>query len=238
MSATLEPGSFRDRGSRVCTRDGRVFRLLGEQGSRDWRTLATAPLFEALMREGRLVGTTETDDPAEFADLLDSRVAAVLEHEVIPFVSYPYEWTFGMLRDAALLQLELVRRGLPAGMILKDASPYNVQWRGAQPTFADIGSFEPARDGEPWAGYRQFCMLYLFPLMLQSWKAFPFQPLLRGRLAGISPAEFRSLLSPRDLIRRGALTHVVLHSRLERRYERREVDVRSELTAAGFRKEL
>ena len=110
--------------------------------------------------------------------------AAVLEHERIPFVSYPYEWTFAMLRDAALLQLELLRRALDEDLMLKDSSSYNVQWRGARPVFIDVGSFERLRPGEPWAGYRQFCMLYLNPLLLQAYKGIDFRPWLRGSLEG------------------------------------------------------
>jgi SAM-dependent methyltransferase len=143
-----------------------------------------------------------------------------------------------MLRDAALLQLELVRRAIEAGLMLKDSSPYNVQFRGARPVFVDVGSFEPLREGEPWAGYRQFCMLFLYPLLLQAWKDVPFQPWLRGRTDGISPGECRNLLSVRDRLRRGALTHVVLHARLERRYENRDLDIKGELKKAGFRKEF
>jgi hypothetical protein len=104
-----------------------------------------------------------------------SGAAAVLEHERIPFVSYPYEWTFAMLRDAALLQLELLRRALDEDLTLKDSSSYNVQWRGAQPVFIDVGSFERLRPGEPWAGYRQFCMLFLNPLLLQAHKGVDFR---------------------------------------------------------------
>ena len=114
--------------------------------------------------------------------------AAVLEHERIPFVSYPYEWTFSMLRDAALLQLELLRRALDEDLMLKDSSSYNVQWNGARPVFIDVGSFERLRPGEPWAGYRQFCMLFLYPLLLKAYRGVPFQPLLRGSLDGIEPA--------------------------------------------------
>jgi len=66
-----------------------------------------------------------------------------------------------MLRRAALLQLELVRRAVEAGLMLKDSSPYNVQWVGTRPVFVDVGSFETLREGEPWAGYRQFCSLFL-----------------------------------------------------------------------------
>ena len=143
-----------------------------------------------------------------------------------------------MLRAAALLQLELVRRSVEAGWMLKDSSPYNVQFVGARPVFVDVGSFEPLREGEPWAGYRQFCMLFLYPLMLHAWKDVPFQPRLRGAIDGISPAEARNLLSLRDLFRRGVLTDVVLHNRFERRYASSTRDVKGELKRAGFRKEL
>ena len=163
--------------------------------------------------------------------------AAALRHEAVPFVSYPYEWCFGMLKDAALLQLDIVLTALDEGMILKDASPYNLQWRGARPVFVDVGSFEALRSGEPWAGYRQFCSLFLYPLLLQAWKDVPFNPRLRGSLEGIEPQELRNLLSPRDFFQRGALTHVVLHSRLERRHAA-DRNVREELGAAGFNEEL
>src|ERR687895_559153 len=118
---------------------------------------------------------------------------AVLRHERIPFVSYPYEWPFAMLRDAALLQLELLEACLTEDMILKDSSPYNVQWRGAEPVFIDVGSFERLQPGEPWIGYRQFCTLFLYPLLLQAYKGIPFQPWLRGSLEGITPEQARSV---------------------------------------------
>jgi hypothetical protein len=230
----LEPGSFRDPDSRVFTVDARVLRLLSEQGLADWRALSSSGLLEDVA--GRIVGTREVE--ADVPEALHGGVAAVLEHDRIPFVSYPYEWTFSMLRDAALLQLELLRRAIGSGLILKDSTPYNVQFRGADPVFIDVGSFEQLREGEPWAGYRQFCMLFLYPLLLQAWKDVPFQPWLRGTLDGISPREARNLLSGRDLLRRGALAHVVLHDRLERRYEEKEADLKGELRKAGFKKEL
>ena len=111
-----------------------------------------------------------------------------------------------------------------------------MQWRGAQPVFVDVGSFERLREGEPWAGYRQFCTLVLYPLMLQAYKGVPFQPWLRGSLEGIEPDEMRRLLSFRDRFRRGVLTNVVLHAKLEARYADREV--KQDLKRAGFHAEL
>jgi hypothetical protein len=228
----LEPGSFRDPDSRVFTADGRVLRVLSERGLTDWRALSASGLLDELP----VIGTREVE--ADVPEALHGGVAGVLEHDRIPFVSYPYEWTFSMLRDAALLQLELLRRAIGKGLLLKDSTPYNVQFRGAKPVFIDVGSFEQLREGEPWAGYRQFCMLFLYPLLLQAWKDVPFQPWLRGSLEGITPREARALLSARDLLRRGALSHVVLHDRLERRYEGKEADFKGELRKAGFKKEL
>jgi SAM-dependent methyltransferase len=230
----LEPGSFRDPDSRIFTADHRVLRLLSEQGLSDWHALSSSGLIEEL--PGKVVGTREVE--ADVPEAIHGGVAGVLEHDRIPFVSYPYEWSFAMLRDAALLQLELLRRAIEKGLILKDSTPYNVQFRGAEPVFIDVGSFERLREGEPWAGYRQFCMLFLYPLLLQAWRDVPFQPWLRGSLEGITPHEARSLLSARDLLRRGALSHVVLHDRLERRYEEKEADLKGELRKAGFKKEL
>jgi hypothetical protein len=235
----IEPGSFRDPHSRVVEADGSVLRLLSEQGLRDWTALAASELYRGAVLEGKLVRTeVEPEGAADLPAGLVDGAAAVLRHEVVPFVSYPYEWTFGMLKDAAVLQLELLRRALDENLILKDSSPYNVQWRGARPLFIDVGSFEQLREGDPWVGYRQFCMLFLYPLLLQAYKDVPFQPWLRGRLDGIEPQELRNLLSWRDLLRPGTLTHVALLARLERRHADSERDVKRELRQAGFKKEL
>ena len=234
----LDPGSFRDPDSRVLVTDAGVYRLLSERGRDDWLKLRAASVFAQATAEGTLVATEAVEREA-VPGLDGLRCAAVLRHERVPFVSYPYEWTFGMLRDAALLQLDLLERSLEEGLILKDSSPYNVQWRGASPVFIDVGSFERLREGEPWVGYRQFCMLFLYPLMLQAYRGVAFQPWLRGSLEGIAPADAARLLRWRDRLRRGVLGHVVLHARLERRYAGVEGgQVRRELRSAGFATDL
>jgi len=236
--ASLDPGSFRDPDSRVLLAGDGVYRLLSERGREDWERLRAAAVFADATAAGTLVATEAV--AREAVPGLDGLpAAAVLRHERVPFVSYPYEWTFGMLRDAALLQLDLLAAALDDGLILKDSSPYNVQWRGAAPVFIDVGSFEPLRAGEPWVGYRQFCMLYLYPLMLTAFRGVPFQPWLRGSLDGIAPADAARLLARRDRLRRGVMTNVVLHARLEHRYaDVAGREVRRELRGAGFSAEL
>jgi SAM-dependent methyltransferase len=240
-AARVEPGSFRDRDSRVVVAPDAVYRVLSGTGADDWRTLADSPLLERLRADGTLIGTEEVEPAAlgGAADVLPEGTEAVLRHERVPFVSYPYEWTFGMLREAALLQLDLLLACLDEGLTLKDATPYNVQFRGSAPLFIDVGSFERLREGEPWAGYRQFCMLFLYPLLLQAYKDIPFQPWLRGAIDGITPTEAARFFTLRDRFRRGVLTHVALHARLERRYEDREGgEVKEELREANFKSDL
>ena len=218
------------------TPDG-VFRVLSPAGLEDWQALAASKLWPELQEEDRVVATESVELEA-LPDLLAGEAAGVLRHERVPFVSYPYEWPFSMLKDAALLQLELNRRALRADLALKDASPYNVQWRGTRPVFIDVGSFERLRPAEPWAGYRQFCMLFLYPLMLQAYKDLPFHPALRGSLDGIAPHDARAVLAG-ERFRKGVLSNVLLHARLESRYagvEGREV--KQEMKRAGFSKEL
>jgi hypothetical protein len=236
--AGLEPGSFRDPESRVFYDGDEVYRALSPDGLRDFEALRDA----GLLGDERIVRTELLSDGAAGGratreGLLVHEPAGVLRHERIPFVSYPYEWTFSMLKDAALVQLDLLLASLDHDLVLKDSTPYNVQFKGARPVFVDVGSFERIREGEPWVGYRQFCMLYLYPLLLQAVKDVPFHPWLRGSIDGITPAQMRNLLSFRDRFRRGLFTNVFLHARLEARYADRPDQVKQEVKRV-FKKEL
>jgi hypothetical protein len=229
----LEPGSFRDPESRVFYAGEQVYRALSPDGLSDFEALTASGLLD----DDRVIATERAGDTAALRELLVHEPAAVLRHERIPFVSYPYEWTFSMLKDAALLQLDLLLAALDHDLVLKDATPYNVQFKGAKPVFVDVGSFERLREGEPWIGYRQFCMLYLYPLLLQSLKGVPFYPWLRGSIDGITPGQMRGLLSFRDRFRKGLFTNVFLHARLEAKYADRPEETKREVKRV-FKKEL
>ena len=227
-----DPGSFRDPLSRVFVDDAGVWRGLSKEALADFEALAASTFFAAALDRGDIVGTERVDDPRRRA----GHWAAVLRHERIDVLSYPYEWPFEMLRDAARLQLALTRGALAEKLITKDASPYNVQFVGTRPVFIDVGSFERLRPSEPWPGYRQFCELFLNPLLIQAVRDVPFQPLLRGSIHGISPATAADLLRGTGGLHKGVFTHVKLHARAERRYADadRERDVKAELEQAGF----
>ena len=228
-----EPGSFRDRTARVFYHDGHIFRGLSATALKEWQALSATSLYRRFAENGAIVPTRQR----EIGSLpfhLDEPWAAVLEHERLPFVSYPYEWSFEMLRDAALLQLDLVLAGLDEGIGLKDASAYNVQWKGATPVFVDIGSFYKRAEGEPWVGYRQFCQMFLYPLLLQAYRDVPFQAWMRGNIDGMDAEVCLNLLSARDYFRGGVLAHVYLQAKAQKAYNSTTRDVRAELNKAGF----
>ena len=232
--AVLEPGSFRDRSARVFYHDGEVFRGLSERALHQWQELSATSFYRRFVAEGGLIPSERIEPGAVSLPASAAGWAAVLRHETVPLISYPYEWSFGMLQDAALLQLDLLLAALDEGMTLKDASAYNVQWRGAVPVFVDVASFEKATPGEPWVGYRQFCQLFLYPLLLLAYRGIPFHPWLRGSLEGIDAESCLKALGARSRLRPGVLSHVYLQARAQAAYGDTRRDVRADLRAAGF----
>jgi precorrin-6B methylase 2 len=230
----FEPGSFRDRHARIFRHGDRILRTLSQMARDDWERLSATRLFERRTADGTIVKTRRPPDEATLLASAGDGWCAVVEHERVPFISYPYEWTFGMLREAALLHLDLTREAIEEGLILKDATPYNVQFVNGRAVFIDTASFTRLVPGEPWQGYRQFCRLFLYPLMLQAYKDAAFQPWLRGSLEGIEPRDMRGIVGTRDLLRSGVLTHVVLQAGAEARLSSTTRNVRAELKQAGF----
>jgi hypothetical protein len=238
-SFELDTGSFRDRDGRIYRHDGRIIRGVSSTALEEFRKLEGTAFYRKFLDQGQLVSSEVLPSdrvplPAEVKNLW----AGFLEHQLIPVISYPYEWTFGMLRDAALLQLKLVEAAILEGMSLKDATPYNIQFLDGKPVFIDIPSFETPPDGAPWVGYRQFCEMFLFPLMLQSYKGIDFQPLMRASIDGVGVQTAARLFGFRDRFRSGVTTHVWLQAKLDRRYGGTRQNVRSDLKSAGFNKEL
>jgi hypothetical protein len=227
-----DPGSFRDPLSRVFVGDGRVVRAFTQEGAKDITAVWGKKSIQGALQSGELIESNIVEPSA--VGLSDPWTSA-MTHPMLPFISYPYEWTFSMLKDAALLQLKLTRETLADGIGLKDATPYNVQFIGSRPQFIDAGSFERRRKGDPWYGYKQFCEMYLYPLMMQAYLGVQYQPYLRGSVNGISPETMRKLL-PASLRhpRKGRLTHVVLHAAASTRFADSNTDVKKATAKAGM----
>ena len=137
-----EPGSFRDREGRVFYLDGKVFRTLSSRALNDWEAISATAFLRSAMEVGKVVRTECLELPESAPPSAAQPWVAALRHETIPFISYPYEWSFSMLKDAALLQLELLEAALEEEFIIKDSTPYNVQWHSSHPVFIDVPSFK------------------------------------------------------------------------------------------------
>lgn len=222
----FDPASFKDPAGRVFSARGRIFRELTPSGEKIWKELRDSGLAEELVKDGLLVKTWESSDPAQPAGF-------VLEHEILP-TSYAYEWPPSMLREAALLHLRLMERLLPRGFILKDATPYNVLFQGVRPRFIDVLSIERWEPGDIWAGYGSFCDTMLYPLMLHAYKGVPYHDWLKGSLNGIKPESFAKLFGWSDILKPGVLAHVDLRARLHARFQRPRDVLRSDIQKASL----
>ncbi len=216
MGVQAVEGSFRDPSGFVYTRDGILYRQVNQVFRDRFEVFLTSGLYDELAGERLLVSHRSV--ALELAASGDAY--AVLEPERVGFVSYPYEWSFGQLRDAALLTLDLQERALQRGLTLRDASAYNVMFEAGRPIFVDSLSFEPREPGAPWAAYKQFCEHFLVPLTLMSRRDIRCGTLLRSHLDGV-PLDLGSRLLPgRSWLRLGSLLHIHLHAWLQRRYAR------------------
>ncbi|HKZ51442.1 MAG TPA: class I SAM-dependent methyltransferase [Dehalococcoidia bacterium] len=218
----VDPGSFRDPAGGVLLYNERVYRYFTRQAAADFTALLETGLLDSLARSGAAVETkplAAEEAPELYLSAPD--VALVVEHPRVPFISYVYEWPFEMLKAAALRHLETMRIALQQGFILKDATPYNIQFIGPSPLLIDVASFERYQEGAPWTGYTQFCRTFLNPLLLQALTGVPFQGWMRSSLEGIEAAHLSPLLSMRRKLRKDVLIDVVLQAWLNRRFSSR-----------------
>ena len=200
-------GSFRDPAGQVVERDGVLLRTVTPSFAATFEAVRDSGLYGRLIGDGLLVAHEEVEAPAELGP-----VHAVLRPQRVPFVSYPYEWSPAQLRAAALLTLQVMEAALDHGMVLRDASAYNVQFVGTRPVFIDTLSFAPRVEREPWGAYGQFCRHFLAPLALQTRVDHRLADLSRTNIDGVPLDLASSLLPFRTRLRPGLLTHVHAHA--------------------------
>jgi SAM-dependent methyltransferase len=206
--------SFRDPSAFVFWRDGQPYRQIQHAFAAEWDAFEASPLKPRLIEERRLIRY----EPVGLDLAATPGAHAVIRPERIEFLSYPYEWTFGELREAALLTLDIQLEAIAAGWTLKDASAYNIQFHDARPIHIDSASFEPLEEGAPWVAYRQFCEQFLGPLALAGRRDVRLSDLLRLGPDGIALDLASRLLPRRTWLDFGLLSHVHLHARAQRRH--------------------
>ena len=209
MRWSRELGSFRDPSGFVFTLDGGLYRQVNATFSEHYRRLLASGLYDELVRDRLIVPHEEV--PVRLPDAPPA--AAVLKPEYVPFISYPYEWCFSQLKAAALLTLELQRRALARGMVLRDASAYNVQFQGTHPIFIDTLSFGTYVEGTPWSAYRQFCQHFVAPLALMAHAHHSLGDLARSHINGVPLDLACGVLPVRCRFKPGLLMHLYAHGR-------------------------
>ena len=226
--------SFRDPCGFVFFREGRLLRQINRLYQEDYQLATDSGLYESLTDSGELIAHKEVNEKP-FSGT-EAEAMAVVEPDPIPFISYPYEWCFSQLKDAALLTLTIQEKAFEHGMILKDASAYNIQFMRGKPIFIDTLSFERYMQGAPWVAYRQFCQHFLAPLALMSRCDVRFGLLSKTFIDGI-PLDFAVKSLPRlACLKPSLFMHIYLHAKSQKKYSAEQVGERGKkgITRTGF----
>lgn len=228
-----EPASFRDPSGFLFERGNTLYRQINVRYRREYEKLMDSGLYDVLVGEGQLIAHEEVDlEPADTTEAYK-----IIRPVPVPFISYPYEWSFSQLKEAAILTLHIQKRALDFGLALKDASAYNIQFVRGRPILIDTLSFERYTEGEPWIAYRQFCQHFLAPLALMAYQDVRLGQLLQIHLDGI-PLDLASRLLPwRSRLSISLLVHLHLHARSQRRYAGRplrKTEVKRQLSRNGL----
>lgn len=203
------PSSYRDPSGFIFEKDGVLYRQVNKIFAEHFDLFIQSGCYGKLVRNGLLI-------PHEMINnnlTGDEEWYATLKPEKLKYISYPYEWPFDMLKDAALLTLELLKESVNAGLILKDATPYNIQWHNGKLIFIDSLSFEKYDETMPWIAYRQFCEHFLSPLLLSHHSKLPLQEILLAYSDGIPLAVTRSLLPWKTKFSIHTYLHIHLHAK-------------------------
>ncbi len=207
--------SFRDPSGFVFTHEGVIFRQVNMSYKEHYDWLMESGLYDKLIAEELLIPHNET-----FIDAIaDENTYKIIRPEKIPFISYPYEWSFSQLKQAALTTLRIQKTAIDFGMVLKDSSAYNIQFLNGKPVFIDTLSFEKYFEGDPWIAYRQFCQHFLAPLALMSFTDIRLSQLLKVYLDGIPLDLTTKLLPIKTRFKFSLLSHIYFHAASQKKYQ-------------------
>jgi len=207
--------SFRDPSGFLFMEDGKLFRQVNTCYQGDYELLFSSGLYNKLTQKNLLIPHEEV--PGHKG--LNAGTYKVIVPEKVSFISYPYEWSFTQLKDAALVTLEIQKIALQHGMTLKDSTAYNIQFHNGKPVFIDTLSFEQYQDGKPWEAYKQFCQHFLAPLALMSYTDIRLNQLLKLYMDGIPLDLTSSLLPFKTKVSFSMLMHLHLHAKTQTKYE-------------------
>ncbi|HMU02444.1 MAG TPA: hypothetical protein PJ990_02430, partial [Saprospiraceae bacterium] len=201
MTNNQLPSSFRDPASFVYIEENKIFRKIRSEYKNEMEHLMQSGLYDELIDKKYLIKHTLLKEELN-NDL-------VIQPEEIEFISYPYEWSFEQIKDAALLTLKIQNIAINYNMSLKDASIYNVQFKDGKPIFIDTTSFEFYNE-KPWKAYYQFCKHFLYPLWVLKYNSPALQGLYLAWLDGLDPQLTKNILPFKSYFNLAVLLHLHL----------------------------
>ncbi|MCK4994804.1 MAG: SAM-dependent methyltransferase [Candidatus Omnitrophica bacterium] len=212
------PGSFRDPDGYVFSHEESIYRCITHNYQDNYEHFIASGLYKALTSENLLIKHIEIDKTENFP----KDAFKVIKPYLIPFISYPYEWCFSQLKQAALTTLKIQKTSMRFKMSLKDCSAYNIQFLHNRAVLIDTLSFEKYDEFRPWPAYRQFCQHFLAPLALMSYKDVRLNQLLRIFIDGI-PLDMASALLPKSTyLNLPLFLHIHLHARFQKKLSSRK----------------
>lgn len=206
--------SFRDPSGFLFSQKGTLYRQVNQEYKTHYDRLMGSGLYKLLVEKGLLIPHEEVDIPP----LEKDTAYKVIKPVKIPFISYPYEWSFSEYKDAAMATLAIEMLALDKGMTLKDASVYNMQFNAGKPVLIDTLSFEVYEEGTPWVAYRQFCQHFLAPLSVMALVDIRLQQLMRVYIDGIPLDLASSLLPGKSHFNMGLELHIHRHAASQKKY--------------------
>ncbi len=216
-------GSFRDPSGFLYHKDGVIYRQVNNVYMDNYDHLINSGLYKILTSRKLLIQHKEVDAKGPEPE----KAYKIIKPDPIPFISYPYEWCFSQLKDAALTTLKIQKIAMEFGMTLKDCSAYNIQFKGGKPVFIDTLSFEKYIEGQSWNAYRQACQHFLAPLSLMRYRDIRLSQLFRIYLDGIPLDLASSLLPSYTIFNIPILSHIHLHAKSQSIFADKKVNINS-----------
>jgi len=223
-------GSFRDPSGFLFREQGVLYRQVNQVYREHYDHLLMSGLYDELVRRKLMIPHQEVAQDAPRPNL----AYRVLRPEQLDFISYPYEWCFSQLKDAALATLKIQQLALEHGMSLKDSSAYNIQFHQGRPVLIDTLSFEIYQPDQPWVAYRQFCQHFLAPLSLMAYVDVRLLQLMRVYIDGIPLDLAVKLLPFASRFKLPLLLHLHLHAGSQRRFADQPVAPAGKMSKAGL----
>lgn len=220
--------SFRDNSGFIFQERNVFFRNVNISYKLNYDFLISSGLYKSLSDQRLLIPHQEISP-----DNFPIDCYKILLPEQLSFVSFPYSWSFGMLKDAAMLTLKIQKDCLIHGMTLKDANVYNIQFQNGSPIFIDTLSFEKYENGTHWKAYNQFCQHFLAPLALMSYADISLNQLLINNIDGI-PLDLTTRLLPfKSKFNFGLYLHLFMHVKAQKRCKQNKATTKNNPSTKG-----